>query len=355
MDAMTLLASGRASRIRVLSPSFESVQIEKTLDLLVPYSTTGCSIDARADAVENIESEAVASRRLACGRSAAARLGKAGIATVADRELDLDDDVERPGESALLLRLSQPDVAGSIGGKIWDASLLFAAWLAENPHRLPPSPASGSAPPRVLGLGSGLGVTELSCALLHRHLHVTLSDYDPAVNASLEQSVRQSCAECELRPDVTRVDFRDFTSAAVEEAESATRATTTPPLQLGLQCYAAAGLLHSFDCIIAADVCYEASSSRLLPWIVRALLKPPPPADEPGAWRPCALLVLPDVRPRLKVFVESVPAAGLRCSIHRLAPDSRLRTRLTDAHEGWGADNSFSLYSLEWAACPSVS
>ena len=39
------------------------------------------------------------------------------------------------------------------------------------------------------------------------------------------------------------------------------------------------------------------------------------------------------------------PVLGL--GMARLKPGRRLRTRLTDAHEGWGADNSFSLYALE--------
>ena len=61
--AARLLASGGATRIRVLSTGFElpPVPVQKTFDLVVPYITVGRSIQERADCVNNIEAEAVAS------------------------------------------------------------------------------------------------------------------------------------------------------------------------------------------------------------------------------------------------------------------------------------------------------
>ena len=64
-----------------------------------------------------------------------------------------------------------------------------------------------------------------------------------------------------------------------------------------------------------------------------------------------ALLVLPDSRPRLAELVDAAPAAGFTCTVERLVPSPRLRRRLGDAHDGWGANGAgFSLYTLERCA-----
>ena len=185
----------------------------------------------------------------------------------------------------------------------------------------------------MLELGSGLGVAGLSCALLHPHLRLTLSDYDPAVLRCLAANIEASGISD--RVNATSVDFRDFgpPANAHGNGDAAVPAALAP--------YAARGLLGSFDCILASDVVYDAYHGQRLPWLCGALLRATPGAR--------ALLISPDSRPRLDELVASAPAAGFSCRVERLRPSARLRQRLEEASDGWGADNAFSLYVLERA------
>lgn len=342
---VALLTNGSARSIRLVDHFTSSLPPPPPLlELCIPFTIAGCTIETRVDSIENVIEEATATRRAACARAASARLDGSAATMVTE---DISDTVEAAGEDELLLRLQQANVAYTIGGKVWDASLLASSWLAENAHRLPP-PASDGARPRVLELGAGIGVMGLACAFFHPHLQMTISDYDPAVIACIEQNVvrnlRADGRDTATLPDAANVDFRDFTPEAVAAAEEGIAVPVTSPLRK----YANANLLHAFDCIIASDVVYDAYHGQLLPHVCRALLKRDDSTRAPDAWQPCALLVLPDSRPKLREFVASVPAAGLACTIERLMPPRRLRQRLESAHEGWGEGwATFSLHALE--------
>ena len=62
------------------------------------------------------------------------------------------------------------------------------------------------------------------------------------------------------------IDFRDFAECGRETA-----ATGGAPA--ALRGYAEAGILHSFDLVLAADVVYESSSSELVPYVCAAMLR----------------------------------------------------------------------------------
>ena len=348
LDAAALLASGSAQSVQlVLGRTAPSIpQDASVLTLRIPYTMAG-GIETLPDNIDLIERDGAALRRAACSRAASTRAANNDDETSTATALADDDEEEggeSDGDSELTLMLASPSIASSIGGKVWDASLIASAWLAENAHRLPPLPAASSPPPRVLELGSGIGVAGLACAQLYPHMHVTMSDYDPAVISALEENIeRNSNGDAAA---ATLLDFRHFTAQAVADAEAAhtggwplPRATDGSPSPL--QPYADAGLLFSFDLVLASDVIYE-TSAALVPLLCRALLKQ---SQDPN-WRPCAMLVLPHIRPRLREFVENCGPAGLACHIERLRPGRRLRRRFDAAHEGWGADNAFSLYTL---------
>jgi hypothetical protein len=187
---------------------------------------------------------------------------------------------------------------------------------------VPPPPADGGGRrPRVLELGAGLGISGLAAALAHPHLHVTLSDYDDAVNANLHESIRLTAAGA--RVDVAKVDFRDFADGAA------------PPQY--------APLARAFDLIIGADVVYELSHANIARVVAELL------ADAPagGGWRPRAYFMLLDGRPRLREFVAAFETVGAACRIERLRPTAELVRRLRRAHDGWAAGGAtFSLYSV---------
>jgi len=186
----------------------------------------------------------------------------------------------------------------------------------------------------LLELGSGLGVAGLAAAAAFPSLHVTLSDYDPAVLHNLHENIRlnfPSLVDQEQRLDVTPVDFRDFTKAAA----------ATQPLSPELQKYEDAGLYGQVDMIIGADVVYDIGHNQLAQVCLSLLAQPP---EYGTCWRPCAVFLLPDGRPRLRDFVNELVRAGLTCRIERILPSCPMVRRLRQAREGWGAGASFSLY-----------
>ena len=301
----------------------------KLLALKIP---TDCEVATADGDIDAVERDGLQARRAAAGAAAAARNagnGSAGAASAAasaasgvnsddDDLADSDDD-----ESSVVVRVQTIDVASSIGGKIWDVSLLLGAWLAADRARVPPPPADGGGRrPRVLELGAGLGISGLAAALAHPHLHVTLSDYDDAVNANLHESIRLTAASA--RVDVEKVDFRDFADGAA------------PPQY--------APLVRAFDLIIGADVVYELSHANIAR-VVAALLADAPAGG--GGWRPRAYFMLLDGRPRLREFVAAFETVGAACRIERLRPTAELARRLRRAHDGWAAGGAtFSLYSV---------
>ena len=339
---------------------------DELLRLRIPYSTTVRSSVTRSGSVGELQQDAAALRRAACLRASERRAreaaAEAATGTGADAAADEAEAEEEVAEedvtvAVLTLELEQLPVASSIGGKLWDASLLMSCFFAENATRLlpPPPPASpgadaASPPPRVLELGAGLGIVGLALGKLCPWLRVTLSDYDPAVLECARRNIARNCpcsvpAQPQLL-DADLLDFRDFTAASVAEAEVALAQGAAP--QGPLRRYAAAGMLQAYDVVIGSDVVYEPSSAVLLAHVVRAVLRQHPPA--PGAFRPCAIFASPDSRPRLDEFVAAMWDAGLTCRIERVERGCPMMRRLRGARSGWGADTSFSLYFVELQA-----
>ena len=110
--------------------------------------------------------DAVAARRALCLATASARAEQGGrlgggaaevggerggllagaAAEAAAGEEDEEEWVEEEEVGSITLRLEQLPVACSLGGKLWDASLLLSAWVAEHTHLfLPAAPAAASA------------------------------------------------------------------------------------------------------------------------------------------------------------------------------------------------------------------
>ena len=357
LAAAALLASGRARSVRVLGMP-ASTAVESTVTLQIPFAAADGVEVLFQGSVDSIERDAAARRRAACLRSAEAR-ANVGTSEILYSDSESDDD-ERVDDSdsvgMLTLELAQPCLASSIGGKVWDASLLLSAFFAEHPQRLPPRERETSDKRwRVLELGAGLGIVGLSCAKLRPDLALTITDYDPAVLACIERNIQRNLP-AGPRPEAVAIDFRDFTPEAVTAAEVAMAADQPlGDVASNLQRYADHGLLHSFDMIIGSDVVYDHIHGSQLPYVCRALLRergPTGPLSNTGtlAWQPCAMFALPDSRPRLREFVESVPAAGLECTIERVAPRCSMVRRLKRVRDGWGADNAFSFYTLAWGA-----
>jgi len=324
----------------------------KTVAFCIPYSSSGCSCVARPAEVEGIVRDAAETRRRACANAAVQHtvVGGGGSVSDDDDEAEVSDDRD-PTLCSLTIRVRQPApavVAGSIGSKLWDASLLMSSWLLENPSHFPQPKADGRRP-RVLELGAGLGLVGLALSLALPTVAVTLSDYDTAVLLYLDESIRLNFPlGAAAPPETALVDFRDFghqSHAAFLDGGGA--------LDGALRRYAAEGLLGAFDLIIASDVVYSENHSTDLATVLLALLKPEPTASQPGSevvrdadWQPCALLCLPDSRPRLSEFVAGLHTAGLCCRIERVERGCRMSRRLRREFDGWGADASFSMYHV---------
>ena len=328
----------------------------RQLTLHIPYSTSGTSLETCVETIDGVEAAAAELRRAASDRAA--------DGASSDDDFDLEEEA---GVAVQTIRVQTLPVAATIGGKIWDASLLMAAWIAESAAasnaagHFPPPPLPGGRAPRVLELGAGLGIVGIALAKACPHCAVTLSDYDPALLANLHENLKlnglspAAAAEAAGQPEPPRVeavDFRDFTRPGAFASQ------TPPP---ALQRYADSGLLGGVDMIIASDVVYDAYHNQLAS-VVLALLAPSAPSGgsggsgdsgdsggggDGGGWRPRAVFMLPDSRPRLRSFVAELAAAGLSCRIERVLPDCDMVRRLRAARDGWGSDASFSLYFVE--------
>ena len=170
---------------------------EARIALSIPFAARGGSCVTRVDSVENVVADAAAARRALCSARAMARQrakgGTAGAeeggdgpwgaegAEGAEEDSDSGDGAAEGSEEGVeavvggaggavgvvRLSLEQLAVAGSIGGKLWDASLLrssmVTAWsrhghtaLARSPPPLQkPAPVPRAAPSAVEALGKG--------------------------------------------------------------------------------------------------------------------------------------------------------------------------------------------------------
>ena len=358
-DAEALLASGGARLITVHSESAPPPAAEANIiTLKVPYGE-GTST-THAASIADLEHRHAARRRAACARAAAARLGGEQPESEPDDSSDDDEDHTAAPQPQHMLEifLETPDVAGSIGGKVWDSAPLLSAWLAENRDAIiKRRGSSSSAPPlRILELGAGLGVVGLALGkLLGDSAHITISDYDPACVEATRRNICHNFPSTggSSRPDACRLDFRDFTPACLDDPASA----AAGPLAE----YAALGLLGSIDLVVAADIVYEPQGTPGLAYVLKALLKKrssssqPPKAKEdddllPPDDTPCALLALPDGRPRLAQFVSGLEQVGLRVRIEQVSPSCGMARALKAESDGaWGAARqTFSLYVVSF-------
>ena len=152
---------------------------EEMIELRIPFAARGDSCGTRVDSVENVVADAAAARRALCSARATARQHAKGGEDGGDgaggaEGVDEDDDggdggdgdgndegveeveqVEEVGGAVGVVRLSleQLAVAGTIGGKLWDASLLLSSMVKV------PSPAAthrSRSPPPAQGGSLGL-------------------------------------------------------------------------------------------------------------------------------------------------------------------------------------------------------
>ena len=337
--------------------TFSLLTASRTLNLRIPRvdaSGDECSISTREGSIDEIEESASARLRANAARAAASRAAGSAGSDDEDELLDLQEDAP---DTYMTIRVQTLPVAASIGGKIWDASLLMASWITSSAVAskwLPPLPKPGERRPLMLELGAGLGIVGLACAIAYPHMRVVLSDYDTYVLANLRESLKlngpaSAPQEGAQRVGVSRVDFRDFEAGnfkARADAVSSDGFIATPEGWEHASEYK--DLAGQCDCLVAADVVYEQSHCALAQ-LCLTLLAPTQRAannsDEQTTTRPCAIFMLPDSRPRLREFVDALEAARLSLQIERVAPSAQLTRRLRDTHEGWGAgDATFSLY-----------
>ena len=153
---------------------------EEMIELRIPFAARGDSCGTRVDSVENVVADAAAARRALCSARATARQhakggedggdgggGAEGVEEDDDGDgADGDDngveeveEVEEVGGAVggavgvVRLSLEQLAVAGTIGGKLWDASLLLSSMVKV------PSPAAthrSRSPPPAQGGSLGL-------------------------------------------------------------------------------------------------------------------------------------------------------------------------------------------------------
>ena len=137
LAAANLLASGkfRSIRLRTGDDELDQPLPRSALELRVPFSVGEHSCSTRPVSIDDVEHGAATLRRKACARSASAR-ASAGGESAADSDLDEADETVEESTRFLSLSLESPSIASSIGGKVWDASLLLSSWIAERRHEL---------------------------------------------------------------------------------------------------------------------------------------------------------------------------------------------------------------------------
>lgn len=315
-----------------MDPILLSLNARRTLELRIPATDKRVNCSNTVETLSGLEAAAAALRRAVCARAAAGRNGTIGSD---DEDLLEDDDDDDGLHAHCLIRVQTLPVAQSIGGKLWDASLLMSAWLAGSVVDLvPPASAAGARRPLVLEVGAGLGVVGLALAKQCPWLHVTLSDYDTEIVENLERNAALNFAS--PRPehtlDVAALDFRDFTPASIDKA----------PLPQCLQQHADAGLYGQVDLLLGADVVYEKTHCQLA-HVCLALLAPHTDERRP---LPCAVFFSNISRPYIRDFVEGLDAAGLSCRIERVTPSEALARRLRRTHEGWGVGAIFCMFHV---------
>ena len=124
-----------------MDAALASLLAPRTLVLPIPYSTAAASSTTTSNTIDGVEAIAEAQRRQACAHAAAVRAGEAEDSD--DDDIGSDGDDDDPSVSVHTLRVRTLPVAASIGGKLWDASLLMGAWLHESPEQFPPPAADG--------------------------------------------------------------------------------------------------------------------------------------------------------------------------------------------------------------------
>ena len=116
---------------------------EARIELSIPFAARGGSCVTRVDSIENVVADAAAARRALCSARAMARQRAKGGTEGAEEDSDSGDgaaDRSEEGVEAVVggaggavgvvrLSLEQLAVAGSIGGKLWDASLLCSSMV----------------------------------------------------------------------------------------------------------------------------------------------------------------------------------------------------------------------------------
>jgi len=232
-----------------------------------------------------------------------------------------------------LVELNLSQELNATGGRIWDSSIIMAAWLAEGGRGKVPFPSVAGTRTKLLELGSGLGVLGLTASKLFgsRGVSVVISDYDLEVLDRVRLNIQLNCSTMAVadKPALAMIDFRDFA--------------------VGSTCNLAeryANHLGGYDCIIAADIVYQHSHTTL-GRAVDALLRPDDITDLRPT--PCALILLPDSRGCLSTFVEnarSKEGGNMDVTCMPVRQDCALLQRLRKSRKGLGSRNSFSLYVL---------
>eukprot|EP00927_Polykrikos_kofoidii_P050508 TRINITY_DN44418_c0_g1_i1.p1 TRINITY_DN44418_c0_g1~~TRINITY_DN44418_c0_g1_i1.p1 ORF type:complete len:437 (+),score=67.77 TRINITY_DN44418_c0_g1_i1:148-1311(+) len=295
---------------------------EKIDWIVVPYVIGGLATD---DVFES------------CGCSPGVKVG--GVRT-REHEDSEDEEVGAQGSTpptqdddkpTASIQLNLRQLLSATGGRVWDSSLVFSAWLAEGGCDRLPLPLNGAG--KVLELGAGLGVLGLAVAqvLQGSGTKLVMSDYDVEVLDRLSQNIKLNFASrpSDEQPSLAMIDFRDFEPAKLKDAGVQERYSEH---------------FAAYDCILAADIVYQNSHAQLS-LVIDALLRP----ETDGRPIPCAMLVLPDSRPSLQAFVDfaaTTAGGSMHVTCARIANDCGLMKRLRRARQGLGANQSFSLYTL---------
>lgn len=234
------------------------------------------------------------------------------------------------GRPVARIQLNLRQLLSNTGGRVWDSSIVLAAWLAEGGREKLSLPALGG---KVLELGAGLGVLGLAAAQLLRGsgCSVVMSDYDVDVLDRLLTNIKLNFASrpSEEQPTVAMIDFRDFERGRLSKDELAQRYSEH---------------LGAYECVIAADIVYQQSHTTLS-LVIDAMLRP----ERDAGPQPCAIMILPDSRPGLQTFADNARSeayGGLHLSCAPIDSGCAMMRRLRQARRGLGANQSFSLYTL---------